>query len=363
MISMIPITSAGSWCDVNRNNSMFNPKYKISPKLLENIKRISVLVAELNGRSFARAVLAKFERKANEISAHASTSIEGNPLPLGEVKRIIKSRPEHIRDTEREVLNYNKALEELNARFNQGGVKLDLNLILKIQEQIVDGLIAPFNLGKLRQGAVVVNDPIARKIIYIPPDHKDVARLMDDLLFFIGKNKNKVDSLVLAGVFHKQFVVIHPFMDGNGRTARLATKILLADLGIDTFNLFSFENYYNNNVGKYFGFVGERGDYYDIKDKIDYTPWLEYFTDGIIDELIRVGEELKNSAITPENILSDAQKIILNHIKENGYINDKIYSGLVKRSKPSRVNDFNKLIRLGLIERVGKGKATIYKEK
>jgi len=342
---------------------MFNPKYNISPKLLENIKRISVLSAQLNGRHFAQAVLAKFEKKANEISAHASTSIEGNPLPLDEVRRIIKSKPEHICNTEREVLNYNKALEELNAEFKQGGVKLDLNLILKIQKQITDGLIVPFNSGKLRQGAVVVNDPMARKIIYIPPDCKDVLSLINSLLSFVNENKKKIDPLVLAGIFHKQFVVIHPFMDGNGRTARLATKILLADLGIDTFNLFSFENYYNKNVGKYFDFAGERGDYYEIKDQIDYTLWLEYFTDGIIDELIRVGQDLKNFGIAPENILNDAQKIILSHIKENGYITDKIYSGLVKRSKPSRVNDLNKLIRLDLIERVGKGKATIYKEK
>jgi Fic family protein len=340
---------------------MFKPKYNISPKLLENIKRISVLTAQLNGQHFPEAVLAKFEKKANEISAHASTSIEGNPLPLTEVKRIIKSKPEHIRDTEREVLNYNQALVELNANIKQGGVKLDLNLILKIQATITNGLVAVFRSGKLRQEAVVVNDPVARKVAYLPPDHQDVPGLMDDLLVFVRANEGKVDPLILAGIFHKQFVIIHPFMDGNGRTARLATKVLLANLGLDTFNLFSFENYYNNNVSRYFQFVGEKGNYYDIKDAINHTTWLEFFTDGIIDELIRVSDELKNAAITPETVLSENQQIILNHIKKSGYITDKIYATLVKRSKPSRVNDFNKLIRLGLISRAGKGKATIYK--
>ncbi len=340
---------------------MFNPKYNISPKLLENIKKISVLTAKLNGQRFPQAVLARFEKKANEISAHASTSIEGNPLPLTEVKRILKSRPEHIRDTEKEVLNYNEALEELNAKIKQGGAKLDIGLILEIHKTITRGLVADFHAGKLRQGAVVVNDPVARRIVYLPPDHRDAPGLVDGLLSFVRDNEGKIDPLILAGIFHKQFVLVHPFIDGNGRTARLATKVLLANLGLDTFNLFSFENYYNGNVTKYFRFVGERGNYYDIENTVDFTPWLEYFTDGIIDEFIRVGEELKSAAITSETVLNEYQQIILDYVQKNGYITDKIYSGLVKRSKPSRVNDLNKLIRLGLIERSGKGKATIYK--
>jgi Uncharacterized conserved protein len=220
---------------------MFNPKYNISPKLLEDIKRISVLVAQLNGRHFSQAVRAKFEQIAREVSAHASTSIEGNPLPLTEVKRILKSRPEHIRDTEKEVLNYNEALGYINGMFLSGGARFDLNLILKIQKIVTNGLAVDFHSGKLRQGAVFVNDPIARKMIYLPPDHQDVAGLMDDLLAFINGNAKKIDPLILAGIFHKAFVIIHPFIDGNGRTARLATKILLANLGLDTFNLFSFE--------------------------------------------------------------------------------------------------------------------------
>ncbi len=342
---------------------MFDPKYDISPKLLENIKRISVLIANLNGQRFPRAVLAKFEKKANEISAHASTSIEGNPLPLTEVKRIIKSRPEHIRDTEREVLNYNAALVELNETIKKGNAALDLDLILKIHAKITDNLVPEFHSGKLRKNAVFVNDPVARQAVYLPPDWQDVSGLVGDLLDFINQNQKKADSLVLAGIFHKQFVLIHPFIDGNGRAARLATKVLLANLGLDTFNLFSFENYYNGNVAKYFRFVGERGNYYEIKDAVDFTPWLEYFTDGIIDELIRVGEELKQAAISPDTILNEFQKMILEHIKKNGYISDKIYSGMADRSKPARVNDFNKLIRLDQIERVGRGRATIYKLK
>ena len=152
-------------------------------------------------------------------------------------------------------------------------------------------------------------------------------------------------------------------MDGNGRTARLATKVLLASMGLDTFNLFSFENYYNRNVGRYFEKVGVRNNYYDIKGKLDFTDWLEYFTDGIIDELLRVSKELQSTALTPETALRSHDKQIIDHIKKHGYITDKEYSGFSKRAKATRNKDFNRLIDLSLIEKKGKGKATYYKLK
>ena len=78
---------------------MFQPNYNITPALLANIKRIAALVTELNSRHFSDVILFDFERKAREVSAHSSTSIEGNPLPLTEVKQILKHAPEHIRDS------------------------------------------------------------------------------------------------------------------------------------------------------------------------------------------------------------------------------------------------------------------------
>ena len=170
-------------------------------------------------------------------------------------------------------------------------------------------------------------------------------------------------KLILAALFYKQFVIIHPFTDGNGRTARLATKVLLAQMGLNTFNLFSFENYYNSNVSKYFREVGVTGNYYDTKDNIIFTQWLEYFTDGIIDELLRVEKDWAMEERSPATTLKDYHKIILGHIEANGYITDREYSKLTNRAKPTRRIDFNDLISLGLIVRLGKGKATYYKLK
>ncbi|KKQ96092.1 MAG: Fic family protein [Candidatus Levybacteria bacterium GW2011_GWB1_39_7] len=339
---------------------MFQPQYTITDRLLADIKRVNTLVNELNNRRFPHVVLVEFEKVARAVSAYASTSIEGNPLPLTEIKKILKSKPTHIRESEREVLNYNQALQELNKKLEAEKVKLSLDLILKIQRQITEGLLPKFESGKLRDKPVVVNDPRTGKVIYLPPDTKDVKTLIADLIKFVNSNRNEIDLLILAGIFHKQMVIIHPFMDGNGRTTRLAAKVLLAEMGLNTFNLFSFENYYNKNITKYFQTVGEFGNYYELVNKINFTSWLEYFTEGIIDELLRVQKTLPEVGISPETNLQPHHLKILEFIKEKGFIADRDYAKLVGRAKATRALDFKKLIELELISRKGKGKATYY---
>lgn len=342
---------------------MFDPKYKISPKLLENIKRITTLIFELNDKRFSKVVLMDLVKRAHEISAHASTSIEGNPLPLTDVRKILKTHPKHIRDSEREILNYNKALIWLDNVTKKKDLEFDSAFVLKIHELVMQDLMPVSRCGAFRQEPVFVNDPAKRKTVYWPPDHQNLKTLMKDLLNYIRKHKREIDPLILAGIFHKQFVVIHPFIDGNGRTVRLATKVLLSAMGLNTFNLFSFENYYNQNVSKYFDYVGVKGNYYDICEQIDFTQWLEYFTDGIIDELLRVSKVLAAKSITPETILKPHHQKILDYLEQHDFITDRIYSTLTDRAKPTRNQDLNKLIDLELIERVGKGKATIYRLK
>ncbi|MDP2693229.1 MAG: Fic family protein [bacterium] len=265
-----------------------------------------------------------------------------------------------MQDSEKEVLNYNQALQELNKKLKKGKITLSLDLILKIQKQITESLLPVFESGHLREKPVVVNDPRTEQAVYLPPDVKDVKPLMEDLIGFIKNSRNTIDSLILAGIFHKQMVIIHPFMDGNGRATRLATKVLLAQMGLNTFTLFSFENYYNKNVTKYFQTVGEFGNYYDLVDKIDFTLWLEYFTEGIIDELQRVQKLLPSVGMNPQTQLQSYHEKILNFIREKGFIADRDYAKLTNRAKATRALDFQKLIKMGLIERKAKGKATYY---
>ncbi len=335
---------------------MFNPRYFITPRLLRDIKDITVLVHELNRLAVPEVVLMHRQTEARSISTYASTSIEGNPLPLTDVRRLLKNQPAQLRHSEREVVNYNNALIALS---EQRGLVPDTGLLLRIHAGVMDGLLPLHQTGRFRQEPVVIREPRSGDIIFLPPDHQDVPRLIAELLSFIRENQG-LDPLLIAGLFHKQFVIIHPFMDGNGRTTRLATGHLLNGLGLRLMNLFSFENYYNRNVSRYFQMVGASGNYYDLAGELDFTPWLEYFAEGILDELQRVGKELAGQR-TPETNLNPHDRLILAHIDAHGYITDKEYARLTERAKATRTLDFNRLIQLGLIKRLGSGRNTHYR--
>jgi len=339
---------------------MFTPKYTITNQLLANITQIGTLVGDLNNRRFPKPVLATLERIAREVSSHASTSIEGNPLVLSEVKEIIKLEPVGRNDSEKEVVNYNLALGTLERGLKSDNLELSLKLILDIQKIVIKGLLPHFESGKIRQHPVVVHNPATGKVVYLPPDADTVEELITDLITYVNSNTSSVNPLILAGIFHKQMVIIHPFMDGNGRTTRLATKVLLAKMGLSIFNLFSFENYYNRDVSKYFQMVGEYGDYNELSRTIDFTKWLEYFTGGLIDELLRVKKLLPEVGNTPDTKLEDYHLKVLEFIKKHDFITDRDYAKLTKRAKATRALDFQKMLELELIQRKGKGRSTYY---
>jgi Fic family protein len=339
----------------------WKPKYTITDKLLLTMREIGEAIGEIKSFGMTQKTLARLELEARELSSYASTSIEGNPLPLTDVKKLLKTRKDHLRDAEREVFNYNKALQKLYTAVRSGKFTLNLTTLKEIQKQVIDGFMDnPEECGHIRQAPVVIRNP--RKIdeiIFIPPDAQDVTALLNEMNDFVNTHLGKIDAIILAGLFHRQYVIIHPFMDGNGRTARLLTTAILGKTRLDLFEIFSFENYYNQNITRYFKAVGLEGDYYELKDSIDFTHWLEYYAEGILDELRRIRKTLPETMPPPPR-LEPHHKQILDYITEHGSITQREYGGISTRSLAARKLDFIKLLDLGLIESKGTGRGTYY---
>jgi Fic family protein len=77
-----------------------------------------------------------------------------------------------------------------------------------------------------RDGQNVIRDGRTKAIIYMPPEAKDVKNLMAGMVDWVNKN-TELACPIIAGVAHYQFATIHPYYDGNGRTARLLTTLIL----------------------------------------------------------------------------------------------------------------------------------------
>jgi len=94
-----------------------------------------------------------------------------------------------------------------------------------------------------------------------------------------------MDSLALfiAGIAHYQFATIHPYFDGNGRTARLLTTLILHLGGYDAKGLYSLEEYYARSLDAYYQAIsiGPSHNYYMGRAEADITLWIEYFVEGM----------------------------------------------------------------------------------
>lgn len=142
-----------------------------------------------------------------------------------------------------------------------------------------------------RDGQNVIRDSATRRIVYMPPGAKDVPPLMKMLVNWLASGLAKtLPCPIRAGLAHYQFATIHPYYDGNGRTARLLTTLVLHLGGYDLKGLYSLEEYYARDLSAQYEAltVGPSHNYYDGRASADVTNWVAYFWDGIADSFERV---------------------------------------------------------------------------
>ncbi|MEK7813064.1 MAG: Fic family protein, partial [Candidatus Desantisbacteria bacterium] len=126
----------------------------------------------------------------------------------------------------------------------------------------------------------VIRDSASGGIVYLPPEAKDVPNLMAEMVRWVRyAEKEHIPVPIIASLVHYQFVTIHPYYDGNGRTARLlATFILQKDnYGLNGF--FSMEEHHARDLANYYNslMVHEHHNYYHGRADADLTSWIEYF--------------------------------------------------------------------------------------
>jgi Fic family protein len=171
-----------------------------------------------------------------------------------------------------------------------------------------------------------------------------------------------VSPIIIAGTAQFQFVHIHPFVDGNGRTARLLCTLLLYKNGYDFKRLFSLSEFYDQ----------KRNDYYHAiqtvrSNNMDMTLWLEYFTNALKTQMLEVksrGESAIKKDIIIERAskedLNERQRSVLTFLLNNPSIGRAKYVELFKVSLRTANYDLAQLEKLGFIEKTGIGRAIKY---
>ncbi|NQE06766.1 hypothetical protein C5S32_12920 [ANME-1 cluster archaeon GoMg1] len=345
---------------------MYRPNFTITNKILNHIADISASREVILNAPLLPKWEVKLRKEAILKMTHHSTSIEGNRLTMEEVNRLL--RGEDIAAWEKdkkEVLGYVKVLEYIDKLGEKGADNITEDIILEIHRLNTMGILTDSEAGHYRKVEVAVVNGLGR-VTFQPPEASQVPALMHDFVAWLnGKEAKELYYTVLvSGIAHYELVRIHPFVDGNGRTARALATLILYLRDFDTKRFFALDDYYNEERSRYYAAL-QTVD----QETINISQWLEYFTEGVAVSMGRVKQAILDLSVDlhlkeqrGQIYLNDRQMKILKYLQTNPRITiseiQKMFDKKISRDTANRA--LKPLLENKLVKRIGKGRAIYY---
>lgn len=355
---------------------MFVANYKINNSILKNIGVIEASREVILNSPLIPAWEVKFQKEAMERTIHHGTHIEGNRLSEEEVKDVLDGREVLARERDiQEILNYRFVLKFIDQIASSIGIGkpyiLTLETILEIHRLVTDKIIDPSQSGKFRERQVVIKSSQTGQISYTPPPAVEVTYLIEDLINWINSEESKeIHPVIKAGVIHYELARIHPFVEGNGRSARAVATLTLFLDGYDIRKLFSLEEYFDSEPMDYYLTLQAVSNQLvmDTHER-DLTPWLDYFTKGVAIELNKVKERVRRisldshvkNKIGSQIELNERQMLIMEYLHRHKAMMNKDFRKIFPDySDDTVLRELRFLKKKGLIKKDGGTKKATY---
>ncbi|MDD5043703.1 MAG: Fic family protein [Patescibacteria group bacterium] len=229
--------------------------------------RLEEKLAKLNKlRPLPKSAVQKLREKFQIEMTYNSNAIEGNSLTLKETFLVInegitiKGKPlkDHL-----EAKDHQAALEYLYDLVDKDKKRTISEMLIRNLHQIITQETDKEWAGRYRNANVIIGGAK-----HTPPDALQVPQKMRDLINWLNAQKNKIGVVELTALLHHKLVHIHPFFDGNGRTARLTMNLLLMQAGYPLVIILK----------------NDRKKYYDVLEKADsgkYEPLVKFIAQSI----------------------------------------------------------------------------------
>lgn len=311
----------------------------------------------------------RLRRQALIRMTHASTKIEGNALNIHQVEAIAQHKKidAPARDIY-EVENYLKALHYISQVVEKKETVTE-KVILKIHHFVTNNTLPEDQAGYYRKGPVYIvrrRFGMPEEIIYTGPEAGKVSELMADLIKWVQESeKQDINPIIVAAIVHLEIAAIHPFADGNGRTARALATLILYRRGYDFRRLFALEDYYNKDRPEYYKAINVGENYQ--KRRTDITSWLEYFVKGFKEEIdhvkgqvISLGRRKINADVDSQIYLDKDQIKIIDFLEQVGKITVKDVMDVLECPQRTAQLHLQKLKKIKMILQVGKGPSSAY---
>ena len=336
----------------------FEPKYTITDAIAVSLTTIERARGFLEAARLSEDWIAGMQRRALLLEAHYTTHIEGTHLTLDQSERLLSGNavPEASPDDARELLNYRDAFE-LVAGYLGSGEAVTEGLVREIHKRLVRGVRGDAGMpGQYRTVQNYVVNSRTREVVYTPPPPHDVPPRMRELVAWLGREKS-VNPVLEAAVAQFQLVHIHPFVDGNGRTARLLSTLCLYRKGYDFKRLFTISEYYDRDRAAYYRAIQSVR-----AGGMDLTGWLEYFAEGLAVQMREV-QEKGERVIRRDVVLNRARRAGLKErplalfafLLERGKGTVAECGDAVQGNRRTLQRDLRLLVEKGFVREVGTG--------
>lgn len=262
----------------------WTPKFSITPSIARGLMQIEAARVLVDHTPLSPAAEAELRAQARVQAAHYSTFIEGNRLTLAQAKQVVADEKVRITGRERDVIevrNYWIALLRVE-EWAEKKKPLTEELIKRLHALVEKGRRAPPT--PYRDGQNAIKNSATGALIYLPPEAKDVPILMASLVAWAAEaERSSLPVPIIAALVHYQFVTVHPYYDGNGRTARLLATFILHKSGYGLNGFFSLEEHHAKDLQGYYQAltVHPHHNYYFGRSEADLTAWLEYFISSL----------------------------------------------------------------------------------
>lgn len=366
---------------------MYSPKYTINNTILKNIGIIEACREVVKNAPMLPAYEKQFREDAIIRTVHHGTHIEGNDLSLdqagmvlrgfqGETNALDLAQKAGLVARERdvqEIINYRnvmKYLEHLHYQKNQEDFQYTEDQIRQVHKLVVHRLVPEGSRGVYRQTQVVLKDSRTGEITFRPPPAVEVPYLMEDFMGWCNSQSGREHhSVMRAGIAHYALAAIHPFVEGNGRTARAFATLVLFVENYDIKKLFSLEEYFDRDAESYYqSLIVTSNQSKDLAER-DLTSWLEYFSLGLSIELARIRDKVRKLSVDSkiknrhgeQIFLSERQIKIIEYLSDNerGTISEltPLFSMI---SDDTVLRELQDLTKKDIITRKGKTKGSYY---
>jgi len=275
---------------------MFEPRFTINNAIVAGLTRIERAVGFMSAARLSDDWIRDMQANALTLEAHHTTHIEGTQLTLEQATQLLAGQtiPEANPNDVRELLNYRTAFE-LVAGYIGSIEPITEALIREIHKRLVKDVRGDSATpGQYRLGQNLIVDSVTKEIVYTPPPADEVQPLMADFVEWLNADTG-INTVLVSGIAQFQLVHIHPFIDGNGRTARLLAMLVMYRGNYDFKRLFTISEFYDRDRSAYYAAL-QRVREHDM----DMTGWLEYYVGGLATQMQEVqskGEQVIKTGV------------------------------------------------------------------